>query len=331
MQTPALLAERLRGGQVESIHFGHLVVVTPRGEVILELGDAQTSVFARSTLKPVQGLPLLMSGAADAWGLGSAAIAIAMGSHAGSARHLKEVEALLKCCGLGPEALQCGAHAPYDELSAQALTRAGLAPSALHNNCSGKHAAMLAVARHQGLDLQGYKAVEHPVQQAILAAVSALGDIPQTSLSHGIDGCGVPTWRLPLVSLAKIFARFGNPAEAPQEFSRALARQRNAFLAHPFLISGGDRLDTVLMEAAPRQLIAKIGGEGVHAGAIPALGLGWALKIADGNKRAIGPVLNRLLAKLGVSLLPSDALAAHLTPSILNRSGEEVGGWRAPW
>lgn len=323
------LAVQVRGDFTESVHLGHLVLVAPDGRVLLERGDASTRVFARSALKPVQALPLLLGGAADAYGLSGEAIALTLASHSGEPIHREAVAELLKRAGLHHSQLQCGTHAPYHEPTARELTLAGTAPDVLHCNCSGKHAGMLAVCRYHHWDPATYRSPDHPVQRWIrdlLAELSGTDD-----LTHAVDGCGVPVWRLPLAALARTFARLANPDSLP-EGQRPAARKIAALMAaHPRLIAGEGRLDTDLLAASNGALISKIGGEAVHVGGVVDGGIGWAMKVVDGNRRAIAPALSRALAELGHPLPDDEALNRHVAPIVKNNRGDHVGRLEAAW
>lgn len=323
--TPALLAAVLRADRLESAHYGHLVLVSPDGQVLQSHGDPDQPIYARSTLKPVQILPLFLTGAADAYGLPDTALAVGMASHAGQPMHVEAVDDLLERAGLSADMLQCGTHMPLHEPTAHALIRDGLAPDVRQCNCSGKHAAMLAVCRHEGWDLSTYRDPDHPLQRWIRELLGRLADCGPADIGHGVDGCGVPVWNLPLSRLALIFARLTNPDSLDGDMRRAVERAMTMMTAHPALISGPGRLDTELMIAGAGQLVAKIGGEGVHAGGLKGANLGWAMKVIDGNRRAIGPALSAALSQAGHPLTAHEALRTHLAPVVKNNRGEIVG------
>lgn len=331
MRTPAPLAIRIRSERVESTHYGHLIVVDPDGRVLLSRGTPEEACYVRSTLKPVQVLPLFLTGAADALALPDEAIAVAVASHSGQDAHLEAVQLLLDRAGLSPEALQCGTHLPYHAPTAEALQAAGQAPGPIHCNCSGKHAAMLATCRHMGWDTETYRAPDHPLQRMIRAELAFLSGVPEAALAHGVDGCGVPVWHLPLAGLARAFARLTSPEGLPPTHRQAAERITQAMTAHPLLVAGEGRLDTDLLAAGSGRLIAKIGGEGVHAGGLLGSRLGWAIKVADGNRRAIAPALARALAALGHPLPQTPALQRHVAPEVFNNRQELVGRLQAGW
>ncbi|MBU6428350.1 MAG: asparaginase [Cyanobacteria bacterium REEB65] len=300
------LAEVRRAGQVESVHFGWAVVLDASGAILFETPDAPP-IFARSAAKPFQALPLVASGAFDSLGLDDSHLALCCASHAGEPVHLAGVREILARAGLTEGDLQCGSHAPLADPQARA--------TALANNCSGKHAGMLAACRFNGWDSATYRDRHHPLQAAIASTLAALGD---SELQSGVDGCGVPAWQLPLAGLALAYARLPQDP-AGQRILRAMAD-------HPTMVSGTGRRDTRLMQVSRGRIVSKGGAEGVAAGCAPAAKIGFALKIADGNPRAVEPVLLTLLGHLG--LLDSSELAElaeFVRPVVRNHSGIAVG------
>ena len=320
------LVELSRGGLTESIHRGAAAVCRPDGMRVQGLGHPSLPTFLRSTAKPLQALPVITSGAADALGLEPRELACMCGSLNGEDFQTAVVAGILKKAGLGPEALSCGIHRPSHRPTAQAMAREGIQPTVLHNNCAGKHAAMLALCAHLGLEVRGYEKPEHPVQRIILQSVAELCAYPAEQIGVGIDGCGVPVFRLPLIALAGAYARLADPRAAGLEADKAAAVERlmSACLAHPEVIAGSDRLCTRLMQAAPGALLAKTGAEGSYALAMPGLGLGAAFQIEDGGMRALGPAACEILHQLGV--LDHEALEGPLAdlhqPVIKNHRGE---------
>lgn len=327
--TPHLLSVMMRAGRIESGHYGHLTVVSPDGEVRLALGAAEQPIYARSTLKPIQILPLFLTGAADAYGLPDTALAVGMASHAGQPMHVEAVQALLTRAGLSAEMLQCGMHMPLHEPTSHQLIREGREPEVRQCNCSGKHAAMLAVCRHEGWSLETYRDPDHPLQRWIRELLGRFTDMTPTDIGFGVDGCGVPVWNLPLNKLALAFARLGEPDGLEGDLKAAVQRATAVMARHPELISGPGRIDTELMRAGEGRLLAKIGGEGVHAGAVRGAGLGWAMKVMDGNRRAIAPALASALAQLGHPIPVTEGLQTHLAPVVKNNRGEIVGSIEA--
>lgn len=314
------LARVTRGDWEESWHDGWAVLLDAEGQV-LEAHGEPGEVFVRSALKPFQAIPLVRSGAAGRLGLSEKELAIACSSHSATPEQVGLARSILDKAGVSPDKLRCGAHPPLHEPTAEAMLCRHEAPTALHNNCSGKHAAMLAMCHDQGWDLDTYDRLDHPLQVAIREAVAAIAGLDPASLTAGIDGCGVPAWRLPLPSLALAFSRLvRDPALSP--LAEAMGR-------HPGLVAGPGRFDTQLMEAAQGRLVTKAGAEAIHAGADRVTGLAWAVKIADGNRRAIPPVVVAMLARHGVLDPEAEAIAPLAVVAVTNRRGQTVGAIEA--
>jgi L-asparaginase II len=316
-----ILVEVTRGPLVESIHRGAIAIVDAGGALRFALGDVEIPVYPRSSLKPVQALPLVASGAADAFGLGEEEIALACASHSGEKMHTTRVAAWLKRIGCSERDLACGAHPPRDEPTWEAMIRAGEKPTRLHNNCSGKHAGFLTLARHWGIATEGYERVDHPVQQAVATALSELSGM--TDLPWGVDGCTAPNFALPLSAFACALAKFADPSSLDSPRKESALRIVNAIMAYPELVSGTGRACAILMRACEGAAV-KTGAEGFYAAIIPKIGLGIALKIHDGAGRAAETTIAALLDKLGV--LSNDKRAhAILRAPITNTRGEIVG------
>jgi L-asparaginase II len=334
----AHLVEVWRGPIVESVHRGHLAAVDDSGETIAELGSTERVTYFRSSSKAFQAIPVVASGAADHFGFTEKEIAIACGSHSGEPMHVETVVAMLNKVGLDPSALKCGAHQPFSVEVTRELIRNQQQPSVLQNNCSGKHAAMLALAKHIGAPTAGYDEWANPVQQEIARVVAKFSDIPVDELKVGIDGCGVPVFGLPVRSMALAYARLVFPGDRFDAATRdACRRIVNAMIEFPEMIGGSkDRLDTELIKAGKGRLISKIGAEGVYTvGVLPGpewpRGLGLAIKIEDGDdRRARPPAVIEALKQLNVlSNQELTALSAYAPTPITNHRGERVGEARA--
>jgi L-asparaginase II len=322
-----VLVEVTRGALVESYHRGAIAVADAGGGLVFALGDVARPVFPRSAIKLLQAIPLIESGAADAFGLGKEELAVACASHSGEAIHVAAVRSLLAKAGLDEGQLACGAQWPLSEHATRELVRAGARPQPIHNNCSGKHAGMLATAIHLGLAPSDYERSEHPIQGAIARVISEACDVRLEPAHMGIDGCSVPNWGLPLRALARAFARIVSGQGLPPVRGAAAERLVQACFAAPVLIAGAECFDTIVMGARAAHAFVKGGAEGVHCAALPELRVGIALKIDDGAKRAAETVLAELLAVLVPTL--KSTLADQLKGDIRNWRGLSVGRLRA--
>lgn len=320
-----VLVEVTRGGRVESRHRGAVCVMDADGAVVLSLGDVDVPVYPRSAVKAFQALPLLETGAADRFGLSDAEIAQACASHSGEPLHVETSAAMLRKAGRDVSCLECGAHWPRDE-SARAMAAAGATPSALHNNCSGKHAGFVCVACGMDEDPAGYVRASHPVQVAVAQAVEDMTGAALDPIDCGTDGCSIPTYAIPLPALALGFARFGTGLGLPPVRAAAAARIRAAVAAHPWHVAGTGRLDTVVMGLLRARAFTKTGAEGVYCAALPGEGLGIALKCDDGSGRGAEVMLAALVDRF----LPMDeaeraAMAALARPVLRNWNQIVVG------
>src|ERR1043166_5535413 len=280
------LVEVTRGALVESRHHGAVAVVDADGATVLALGDVTQPVYPRSAVKAIQALPLIESGAAGKYGFGDEHLAPACASHGGEPSHVEVASRMLARAGLEDGALECGAHWPSHQVSGQALARTGGAPSALHNNCSGKHAGFICAACASGIDHRGYVAASHTVQREVRAALESLTGVGLAEDQCGIDGCSIPTFAVPLAALAHAFARFGTGRGLGEQRAKAAARLRAACAAQPYFVAGTGRFCTEIMTLFGPRVLVKTGAEGVFCGALPEQGLGIALKCEDGATRA---------------------------------------------
>ena len=318
-----VLVEIARGDAVESRHRGAIAIATASGEMVLALGDIDTPIFPRSAVKAMQTIPLVESGAADAFGLNDQELAVACGSHSGDDIHVETVRSLLAKAGVDESQLACGPHWPMSEKAAGELIRAGQRPLPIHNNCSGKHAGMLATARFLGFEPVGYEQPKHKLQVMIARIISDICGIELAQCPMGLDGCSVPTWALPLRELATGFARFGSAGWLPADRQAAAERLLRACFNAPVLVAGEGRLDTIVLTSLAPFVFSKGGAEGVHCAALPDQGLGIAIKIDDGSKRATDRVLAELLAVIAPPA--GSILTAHLGGAIRNWRGVQVG------
>ena len=332
------LVEVARGAITESRHRGHVVAVEPDATIVSYLGAPENVTFLRSSAKPFQALPLLVSGAADHFGFSDREVALACASHSGEPIHTEIVASMLRKIGLGPDALKCGTHEPFSPEVARRLRDQGEPPNILQNNCSGKHAGMLALAKHLGAPTETYDIPENPVQLAIGRVVAEFAGVALEDLAVGIDGCGVPVFGVTVKAMALAYARLVAPPDGFNEPTRsACQRIVRVMSANPELIGGTtERLDTEIMRAAPGRLVSKVGAEGVYtAGIVPCKewprGLGLALKIEDGDDHRARPtVVIEALRQLAVLRDESlEAVARYAFFPVRNRRGEVVGEIRA--
>ncbi len=307
--------ERRRGGIVESFHEVHVAVVDAAGRLAARAGDPDLVTFWRSAAKPFQALPIVLDGAADAFGLTPADLALACASHSSEPAQVDAVRRLLAKIGCSEADLLCGPHTPLSEAVAQDYRAAGVTLTAVHSNCSGKHAGMLALARHHGWPTAHYVAAEHPVQRRCRDEIARWSGVPGADLGAGVDGCGVQCFALPLRRMAQAYARLGVSDDAGPR------RIRTAMLEHPELIAGEGRPCTEVMRAFPGRVVAKVGAEGVYSALVMDRQVGVALKIADGHTQAAVLALHAVLGELG--------LGAGAAPRpIRNSRGLEVGDMR---
>lgn len=329
-QANPLVVEVTRSGVVESRHRGSAVVLDRSGAVRGAWGDVHRAIYPRSAMKALQCLAMVQSGAARALDLSDAQIALACASHNAEPEHVEQASAVLGKLGLGESDLECGPHWPGRERDVHALVRAGETPSQLHNNCSGKHAGMLSLARHLGAPSAGYTEPSHAVQRRIRETLESMCDYRLSQVAPGVDGCSAPNWPIPLERLALGFARFADPAGLEPERVQAIERIREAVFAHPFMVAGSERFCTEVMQILGRRALVKTGAEGVFCAALPEQGLGIALKCDDGAGRAAQVMMAALLRDLGV--VGDDDLEAMqpwLQPEIRNCNARLVGCLRA--
>lgn len=319
-----------RGPIAESRHRLHAAVCDARGGVHAATADPGWVTTFRSAAKPFQLLPFVERGHADRLGCTREELAVFAASHTGSREHLALVSAFLDRTGFSPADLACGYHDPLDSAELDLVRRDPSRRSPLHNNCSGKHAAMLALARAEGWPTAGYHRADHPVQQLMTRTVAELCAVPEDAVATGVDGCSVVVFGVPLAAMARAYATLAAASAAGTPRERALAQIGEAMRAHPRLTGGEGRFSTVLMEAAAGALLAKGGAEGLECVAVPGRGLGLAVKCEDGAARALPPAVLGLLDTL--DLLPAGAaaaLAAWRSPRQINAAGLDVGSLEA--
>ena len=324
-----IVVEVTRGGTVESRHRGAAAVVDAGGSLVPAWGDVDRPVFPRSAVKPIQAIPLLESGAADRFAVTEEELALACASHSGAPEHLRVAGHWLHRIGLGPEFLVCGPHPPIGEAAAAAMARSGQAPTPLHNNCSGKHTGFLTTALHLGVPTAGYGAPDHPVQRQIRQVLSEMGGVDLREADEGVDGCGVPVIAMPVSAIARGFAALADPDRLNPRRAAVVRRIVAAMAAHPDLVAGMGRFETRIIDAYAGAVIVKGGAEGVCAALLPGLGLGIAVKIDGGAKRAAEAAMAALIARFAApDRRGRAALDAWLDQPMANTTGVRVGSVR---
>ncbi|HET6278946.1 MAG TPA: asparaginase [Candidatus Polarisedimenticolia bacterium] len=323
------MVEVRRGGIAESLHYGAIAVVDSNDRLLASAGDPECVTFIRSAGKPAQILPLLGSGAVERFGFEPGHLAVMMGSHGGEPFHLAAVGEILSRIGLNESALRCGTHEPLHRATAMALRAAGRKPTVLHNNCSGKHAGMLALAVQRGESIESYLDPSRPLQVDIRRVIERLSGLAQSGVSTALDGCSAPTFAMSLRSAALLYARLIAPHDDARELEPAIRRGLEAMRARPEMIGGTDRLESDLMREGRLGLIAKIGAEGLFALGFEreGKGVGIVLKISDGDMhRARDCATLECLRQLGVlSPETSAALSTRYSQPIVNHNGRPVG------
>jgi L-asparaginase II len=326
MDANPILVEQTRGDTVENRHRGAFVIADADGNVIAAGGDIARPVFPRSAIKSMQALAMVTSGAIDRFAISDEQLALACASHHGEEVHVTKVTGFLGHLGLSGSNLECGAHPPTNGKAREALRASGLQPTALHNNCSGKHSGMLSVARALGVDPVGYVEREHPVQVAVRAAIETVLGTPLSVDLCGRDGCSIPTWAAPLSAFAQGFAKMATGRGLPPELGAAAHRIFDAATANPLLVAGTGHFDTLTMAAFGGRVMQKGGAEGVQCGAIRDQGWGYAVKCDDGNMQASVVMVANLLLRFAA---PDDEQAAVLgqfaRQLVKNVRGIEVG------
>jgi L-asparaginase II len=328
--TAPLCVEVTRGELVESTHRVALCVVDADGREIYAAGDVEMPVYLRSTAKPFIAAAAIEAGAREVFGLDQREIAVMAASHVGEPMHVEAVRSILRKIGMDVSDLQCGTHPPYDDASAKALLLVGERPTALHNNCSGKHAGILALCKLVGADPATYLSAQNPAQRRILELCARLSDDDPQTWPLGVDGCGIPVYATTLRKAARSFARFASLSEILDSDARALRVVRDAMVAHPEYVAGTGQFDTELMRAGRGAIAAKAGAEGVHGVAAITRGYGYVSKVIDGGSRGRGPSTVAVLRRIGVLDERQCAeLERFARPAVYNRAGEVVGEVRA--
>jgi L-asparaginase II len=329
----SVIAETTRGGITESVHHGVVVAVDARGDIVASAGDPEQMVFFRSSAKPFQAIPVIESGAADAFGFTPAELALCCASHEGSPAHQAQVLAMLAKLQLTPEALQCGCPLTGDEEEAARIALGQVERTPLQCDCSGKHAGMLATIAHESLSQDDYLDPQHPLQQRILGLMAEVMRVPADEIVLGIDGCSLPTFAAPVRAFATSYAALAAPEQVPagagREHAVALNRLREAMTAFPVNVSGEGNLVATIMEVSQGRIAAKSGAEGLICLAVPERDMGIAIRVADGTFRTHAVVVTSALEQLGIldDAMRQAILARH-SPELRNHNGRLVGDIR---
>ncbi|GKU82165.1 asparaginase [Niallia sp. NCCP-28] len=320
-----------RGEFVESTHNVHIAVVNKKGELLYFCGDPHRLTFPRSAMKPFQTVPLVETGAKEAFNYSVQDLALSCASHAGEDFHREHVLAILKQIGLNEEALQCGTHTPWNIKSYKKLLQAGKDITPVYHNCSGKHSSMLATAVHMKEDIHTYREVNHPVQQRILAAIADICEVSKESIGLSVDGCGVPVHQLPLDKAALGYAKLAKPEGTVKgKRGEILLEIRNAMTQHPEMVAGTNRFDTDIMKAYNKQIVAKIGAEAVQCLGLVEKGIGIAIKVEDGSTRAVHVASMEVLNQLGMKDDHIfDDLSKYVHAPVYNARKEAIGAIKA--
>lgn len=322
-----LLANVWRGSLVESRHFGHVVLTDRAGQNLYALGDPGSVTYWRSSAKPFQAIALIERGGVEKYGLTDREVALTCASHGGEEAHVQAVAALLEKVGFTSQALRCGWGRPDHLKSAENVLISQQSYTALHHNCSGKHAGMLALADLMGVGVDNYFLSDHPVQQVMLNTISDCTGVPTSNIVLGIDGCGVPVYGLPLVNMALAYATLVKPeGRVDEQREGAMRHICRAMTGEAYFVAGTDRLDTDLMRITKGRIVAKVGAEGVYGLGIVDEGIGLAVKIADGNERGLGPVVISVLKRFGwLTTQETEQLQGHWRPPLYNSRKEIIG------
>lgn len=323
---PAAVIEITRGNSVESKHEVDIIIADHAGKIIASYGDADLHIYPRSSNKSLQALPLIESGAADAYGFEDKHLALACSSHNGQAMHVEAASEMLHKAGLDGSCLECGAQLPKYPEDQFAVMRSEGGTKPIHNNCSGKHSGFLAFAKHTGMETKGYIGFEHPVQQEIAGVLESVTGAKHGEDNYGIDGCSIPTFKTPLQKLAIAYAKFGVGDDISPLRSKAMLRLRDACFAHPEMVAGDKRVCTKLMQTLGNRAFVKVGAEGVYTMSLPQLGIGVAMKSRDGGFRAVEVAVSQLACDL-LQLDEDDKIRMQTltNPVLKNWNGFEVG------
>jgi len=327
---PVKLVEIIRGNTVESTHRGDIAVVNNKGEIIYELGNSERLTFMRSASKPFQAITALETGIAEVFRLDLKEIALITSSHSGEKEHIQVLKSIMDKVGLKEEYLLCGSHEPISKDAAAELINLGINPSKLHCNCSAKHVGLLAACKLRSYSTDDYIFEDHPIQGEIDRIISDFSETPVSEIIKGIDGCNIPVHAIPLKSIARAYANLTNFEYMSGKYKKSQEYITDSMTAYPEMVAGEGRLDTEIMKLLKKKIVAKIGAEGVYCASIIGKNIGVAIKIDDGNSRAVGPVILEVLFQLKIiSEEEIKMLKDFWNPGILNHYGVKVGEIKA--
>ena len=322
----SVVAKVFRGDLVDLTHIGHVAVVNDTGKLLYHYGNPERVTFARSSAKPIQAIPVLESGAADAFGLTEKEIALLCASHNGESFHVETVRSILQKAGLTDQYLQCGTHYPYADYAAEALRSSGLKPETVHCNCSGKHSGMLITAKYLNEDLDTYYKPEHPVQQRIMKTIAEICAYEEDEIITATDGCGVPVHAMPLYKFAEGFAKLSKPEVLGEKRGQIVRRITTAMTSYPEMVGGTDRFCTDLMKLCGDRLFAKSGAAAYYAIGLKDKGIGMSFKVEDAAKGIVFAMVLETLRQLDV-ITPAEftQLEKYYVLQEKNHKGEIVG------
>ena len=322
-----ILLHYTRAGHVENIHRGDIVIVNCAGDIVHSVGNAHLPMFWRSAAKPFQALPFVKNGGLDKYNISDEELAILVSSHSGEENHVALVRGILKKLGVDETVLDCGVLRPMNGKAYKKLLLAGEPITAVHNQCSGKHSQIIALAIMLGVPVEGYIRPDHPAQKLIFKHVAMASKMPEDKLEIGIDGCGVPVFYLPLYNMALAYARLSTPKLGDwNDYEIAATKIRDAMSKYPQVVSGTGRIDLAVPEVTNGRIIAKIGADAVYCLAVKDENLGIAFKIEDGSYAAITPMVIAVLKKFDLlTKAEADELDKKFPPTLKNHRGEIIG------
>jgi len=327
---PVRLVEVTRANIVESVHYGDVVVVNYDGKILYELGDPNRLTFMRSSAKPIYAVAIFENNIIEKYGLDLKEAALLFSSHSGEKEHIEILNNIMEKTGIELEALQCGVHEPINKEAARELLSAGKEPNRLHCNCSGKHMGYIAAAKSKGIPVENYYKPEHEFQKDILKVLADFSGIEESNIIKGIDGCGMTVHAIPLKNIATAYANLCNEKFMDGKYSKSQNYVLSAMTMYPEMIAGNGRLDTELMKNYGDRVIGKFGNEGVYCLGIVGRSIGMAVKIDDGNSRAVGPVILEALLQMGVLKKEEvEKLREFWNPELLNNKSERIGEIKA--